>query len=286
MLQSAIVGLADNGAAYSLLAVCLILIYRTTGVPNFAIAAVGTMGTFITASLNGQGVNLALAAVIGVVCGALISLICGLIFVRFFFDAPPSHRAAVAIALLIAIAAIVIHVFTDQPRMMPTVIPGSAFTIDGVVMSGTNLAGLLLALGVTAVTTGMLTRSRRGLQLRAISQGPVAAELLGLPVKPLVLAAWSASGAVATLAILIIVPGISSEVQSLSLLVVPALAATLLAAFRWYWTAFAAGLVLGAAQGLMSYSQTLVNYIQVIPFVVILAVLTWNQRKEVWDDAR
>jgi branched-chain amino acid transport system permease protein len=286
MLQSAIVGLADNGAAYSLLAVCLILVYRTTGVPNFAIAAVGTMGTFITASLNGQGVNLALAAVIGVLCGALISLLCGLIFVRFFFDAPPAHRAAVAIALLIAIAAIVIHVFTDQPRMIPSVVPGSAFAIDGVVVSGTNLAGLLLALGCTVVTTGMLTRSRRGLQLRAISQGPVAAELLGLPVKPLVLAAWGASGAVATLAILVIVPGISSEVQSLSLLVVPALAATLLAAFRWYWIAFAAGLVLGAAQGLMSYSQTLVNYIQVIPFAVILGVLTWNQRKEVWDDAR
>ena len=286
MLQSAIVGLADNGAAYSLLAVCLILVYRTTGVPNFAIAAVGTMGTFITASLNGQGVNLALAAVIGVVCGALISLLCGLIFVRFFFDAPPAHRAAVAIALLIAIAAIVIHVFTDQPRMIPSIVPGSAFALDGVVVSGTNLAGLLLALGCTAVTTGMLTRSRRGLQLRAISQGPVAAELLGLPVKPLVLAAWGASGAVATLAILVIVPGISSEVQSLSLLVVPALAAVLLAAFRWYWIAFAAGLVLGAAQGLMSYSQTLVNYIQVIPFAVILGVLTWNQRKEVWDDAR
>jgi branched-chain amino acid transport system permease protein len=286
MLQSAIVGLADDGAAYALLASCLILVYRTTGVPNFAIAAVGTMGTFIASSLNGQGMNLALATVIGVVCGGLISLICGFIFVRYFFDAPPAYRAAVAIALMIAIAAITIHVFTDQPRMIPTVVAGSAFTLDGVVVSGTNLAGLLLALCATVFITGTLNRSRRGLQLRAISQGPVAAELLGLPVRPLVLATWGGSGALGTLAILAIAPGISSEVQSMSLLVVPALAATLIAAFRRYWLAFVSGLVLGAAQGLMSYSQTLIDYIQVIPFAVILGVLIWNQRKEVWDEAR
>lgn len=286
MLQSAIVGLADNGAAYALLSLCLILVYRTTGVPNFAIAAVGTMGTFVVSSLNGQGMNLVLATIIGVVCGGLISLVCGIILVRWFFDAPAAHRATVAIALLIAIAAITIRVFTDQPRMVPTVVPGSAFTVDGVVVSGTNLAGLLLAIGCTALVTGTLTRSRRGLQLRAISQGPVAAELLGLPVKPLILATWAGSGAVATLAILAIAPGISSEVESLCLLVVPALAATLLAAFRHYWLGLVFGLILGAAQGLMSYSQTLVNYIQVIPFVVILGVLTWNQRKEVWDEAR
>ena len=50
MLTSAIAGIADGGGAYALLAVALILMYRTTGVLNFAIAAVGTFGTMLSAA--------------------------------------------------------------------------------------------------------------------------------------------------------------------------------------------------------------------------------------------
>ena len=55
MLTSAVAGIADGGGAYALLAVALILMYRTTGVLNFAIAAVGTFGTFLTSVVYGHG---------------------------------------------------------------------------------------------------------------------------------------------------------------------------------------------------------------------------------------
>lgn len=286
MLQSGLIGIVDDGGAYAVLAVCLILLYRTTGVVNFAVAATGTAGSFIVASLYGQGMNLALSIVIGVICGGLISIVCGLLYVRYFFDASLTHRAAVAIALLISIAAITIRVFSDQPRLIPTIVPGTAFKVAGVVVSVVNLSGLFFALVLTGLVTGILNRTHRGLQLRAISQGPVASELLGVPVKPLSLAAWAGTGAVGTIAILLIAPGVSSEIQSLSLLVVPALAVTLVGALRLYWVAFVAAMTLAGLQGLMSYSQTWVNYEQIVPFGVILGVLIWNQRKEVWDEER
>jgi branched-chain amino acid transport system permease protein len=286
VLQSALIGLVQSGGAYALLAVCVILMYRTTGVLNFALAAVGVAGTYAFSSFYTSGMNLAEAAIFGVLIGAAASLVCGLIYIRWFFDATPTYRAGVAIALLVGTAAVTIRIFSDEPREIPPVIPGSGFSVDGVVMTPTTIFGIALAIVFTLFVTQMLNRTRLGLQLRAISQGPVASELLGLPVRPLTLAIWGGSGAIGTIAVMIISPGLSDEVESISLVIVPALAATLVATFRRYWLALISALVLGGLQGLLLYSQTLIRYEEVIPFVVVLGVLIWDQRKELWDEAR
>ena len=286
MWQSALIGLVQSGGAYALLAVCVILMYRTTGVLNFALAAVGVAGTYAFSSFYTSGMNLAEAAIFGILIGAAASLVCGLIYIRWFFDATPTYRAGVAIALLVGTAAVTIRIFSDQPREIPALIPGSGFAVDGVVMTPTTIFGIALAIVFTLLVTQMLHRTRRGLQLRAISQGPVASELLGLPVRPLTLAIWGGSGAMGTIAVMIISPGLSDEVESISLVIVPALAATLVATFRRYWLALISALVLGGLQGLLLYYQTLIRYEEVIPFVVVLGVLMWDQRKELWDEAR
>ena len=85
---------------------------------------------------------------------------------------------------------------------------------------------------------------------------------------------------------MIISPGLSDEIESISLVIVPALAATLVATFHRYWLALISALVLGGLQGLLLYSQTLIRYEEVIPFMVVLGVLSWNQRRELWDEAR
>ena len=286
MWQSALIGLVQSGGAYALLAVCVILMYRTTGVLNFALAAIGVAGTYAFSSFYTGGMNLAEAAIFGILIGAAASVVCGLIYIRWFFDATPTYRAGVAIALLVGTAAVTIRIFSDQPREIPALIPGSGFAVDGVVMTPTTIFGIALAIVFTLFVTQMLRRTRRGLQLRAISQGPVASELLGLPVRPLTLAIWGGSGAIGTIAVMIISPGLSDEVESISLVIVPALAATLVATFRRYWLALISALVLGGLQGLLLYYQTLIRYEEVIPFVVVLGVLMWDQRKELWDEAR
>jgi branched-chain amino acid transport system permease protein len=286
VLQSALIGLFQSGGAYGLLAVCVILMYRTTGVLNFALAAVGTAGTYAFSSFYTSGMNLAGAAASGILIGAAASVVCGLVYIRWFFDTTPTYRAGVSIALLVGTAAVTIRIFSDEPRRIPAVIPGSGFSVDGVVLTPTSIAGIALAVLFTLLVTQMLHRTRRGLQLRAISQGPVASELLGLPVRPLTLAIWGGSGVIGTVAVMIVSPGLSDEVQSISLVIVPALAATLVATFRRYWLALISALILGGMQGLLLYWQTLIRYEEVIPFVVVLGVLTWNQRRELWDEAR
>lgn len=286
MLQAGIAGFADSGGAYAILAVCLILVFRTTGVLSFPIAAVGTMGTFLTSVLYGHGWSYAPAAVVGVLLGAALSAAFGLAFVRWFFDSSAAYRATVAIALLLGTIAVSLRVFGDTPRLIPYMVPGNALTVASVKISASSVVALVLALVFAAAVLQALGRSQTGLRLRAMSQRPVSCELLGVPVRSLAVTIWAISGALGTLALLLIAPERSTEISDLSFLVVPALAAALVASFRRYAVAVISAFVLGAAQGMLSYSSAVSNYQILIPFVVILVLLLWFERREVWDEAR
>jgi branched-chain amino acid transport system permease protein len=286
MLQAGIAGFADSGGAYAILAVCLILVFRTTGVLNFPIAAVGTTGTFLMSVLYGHGWSYGPAALVGVLGGALVSAAFGFAFTRWFFDSSTAHRATVAIALLLGTIAVSLRVFGDTPRVIPNMISGSALSVSNVQIASSSVLALIVALVVAAAITQTLGRSQTGLRLRAISQRPVSCELLGVPVRRLAVTTWATSGALATIALLLIAPQRSTEISDLSFLVVPALAAALVASFRRYVVAVIAAFALGAIQGMLSYSSTLSTYQVVIPFAMILVLLLWFERREVWDEAR
>jgi branched-chain amino acid transport system permease protein len=286
VLTSAVAGIADGGGAYALLAVALILIYRTTGVLNFAIAAVGTFGTFLTSVLYGNGTPLLWATLVGMAAGAAVSVVYGLVYVRWFFDAPSRYRTAVAIALLLGTISLTYRVFGENPRYLPSIVKGTVGKVAGIEVSGSGVLAAGLAIGIALVLAVVLNRSRLGRQLRGISQGPVTCELLGIPVRALSVAVWAIGGAIGTISMLLVAPGQDTQIESLALLVVPGLAAALVAVFRRYWIAVLAGILLGAAQGMLEYSNSLRVFSTAIPFVVILFLLLWLERKEVWDEAR
>jgi branched-chain amino acid transport system permease protein len=286
MLQSGIAGLAGSGGAYAVLAVCLVLLYRTTGVLNFAIAATGTFGTFVMSVLYGHGWPYVPAALVGIVVGAAISVGFGLALARWFFNATSAHRAAVAIALLIGTVSVAMRIFGHKPRLIPPVVKGQAVTINDVVVTWSSLIALVFAIVIGLAVTEVLRRTSIGLRLRAIAQRPVTSELLGLPVRRLSVAVWALTGVLATIAMLLIAPARSSDIPTLSLLVVPAMAAALVASFRRYRLAVLGALVLGTVQGMLSYSQKLTDVQAVIPFVAVVLLLLWFERKEVWDEAR
>jgi len=138
----------------------------------------------------------------------------------------------------------------------------------------------------TLVANLFLNRSHTGLQLRALSERPVAAELIGIPVRALSLWVWGVGGAATAFALILIAPQRAPNFLALSLLVVPALATALIGFFRNFWVALIGGVVMGIVEGLASVIPDLGEYRTAVPFLVILAVLLWSQRGARWDDAR
>lgn len=286
LFTAAVAGLSAGGA-YAILGVCAIFTYRLVAVVNFTGAAIGAAGTFAMVGLYGIGVPLFLATILGIVSGALAGIAIGLVMTTWFANANASTKAAVTAALLVGIIAIGLRLTGGQhPHYFPELIPGSAFRLAGVEVTWAAVTALVLAVIFTILTEQFLARTRTGLQLRALSQRPMAAELIGIRVRLLALGVWAVTGGVTAFALMIIAPLRSPDFASLSLLVVPALAAALIGAFMSFRAALLGGVMIGVLEGAVSAVDFIGQYRSTVPFIVILAVLLWSQRGARWDEAR
>lgn len=286
LFTAAVAGLSAGGA-YAILGVCAIFTYRLVAVVNFTGAAIGATGTFAMVGLYELGTPLPAATILGIAAGALAGIAIGLVMTTWFANATASVKAAVTAALLVGIIAVGLRLTGGQhPHYFPELIPGSAFRLAGVEVTWASVTTLILAVVFTLLTEQFLARTRTGLQLRALSQRPMAAELIGIRVRLLALGVWAVTGAVTTMALMIIAPLRSPDFASLSLLVVPALAAALIGAFVSFRAALIGGVMIGVLEGAVSAVDFVSQYRSTVPFIVILAVLLWSQRGARWDEAR
>ena len=286
MFTSIVAGLAAGGA-YALLGVCLVFTYRLVSVVNFTGAAIGATGTFAMVMTHEWGLDLPLAIMVGLAVGTITAALLGAVMMKWFSGAPPQTKAAVTVALLVGMVALGLRITGGQhPRPFPDLVPGAAFSLAGVVVTRAALVTITLALLFTVVATAFLNKTRTGLKLRALAERPMTAELMGIPTRRLSIGVWAVMGLTTTLALMIIAPQRAPNFMTFSMLVVPAFAAALIGSFRSFWLTLIGGICLGLLEGMAAGLSALAQFRSAVPFLIILAVLLWSQRKARWDEAR
>ncbi|MFF8188046.1 branched-chain amino acid ABC transporter permease [Microbacterium sp. NPDC016588] len=286
MLQGALAGLAAGGL-YAVLGVCVTLMSRLVRVVNFSQAATGMFGAFCAVWLvTAAGLPIWLGSVIGVIVGGLLSALIGWIAARWLSEADTTTRSAMTVGPLLLLISLSFILFGNKPQPFTPLIAGPAFQVGDVVISQVTVATVGMAVVVAVGVQILLTRTRIGTQLRALSERPTTAELLGIRSRPLSVAVWFVTGVISALAIVIVAPSQSNDATTLSMLIVPAAAAALLGGFRRLDLAVAGGLILGVLGGLFAQIEQVSLVRNFLPFVFIVVMLLWSQRKEVWDAAR
>lgn len=285
MLSGAVSGLIP-GAAYAVLATCVVLLYRLGGVVNFGLAATGALGAYSAYALLGMGWPLPAAVMVGVAAATAISGLSGWVLARWFGAPSPTARSVVAVVILVVVLTLGFRLFGDSPRVMPSLLPEFVLSIAGVRVSLSTLIAILFAVAVAAGLTALLRWTRLGTRLEAMADRPVTVQLLGINTRLLSTGAWSAAGGLAAVAMLCIAPTRNPTFEAMSFMIVPALAAALLGAFERVWVAALVGLVIGMLEGAGARIEWLANYRGAVPFVLIIVALIWLRRREVWDAAR
>ena len=274
MLQGAIAGLAAGGL-YAVLGVCLTLMSRLVRVVNFAQAATGMFGAFSAVWFVSElGLPIWLGSVLGVLIGGVLSAAIGWIAATWLSEASTTTRSAMTVGPLLLLISMSFILFGNKPQPFTPIIAGPAFSFGGVVISQVTIA------------TVVMRRTRVGTQLRALSERPTTAELLGIRSRPLSIAVWFVTGVISAIAIMIVAPSQSNDATSLAMLIVPAAAAALLGGFRRLDLAVVGGVVLGVLGGLVAQIDEVALVRNFLPFLFIVVLLLWTQRKEVWDAAR
>ncbi|VXB19647.1 Amino acid/amide ABC transporter membrane protein 1, HAAT family [Microbacterium sp. 8M] len=286
MLQGAIAGLAAGGL-YAVLGVCLTLMSRLVRVVNFAQAATGMFGAFTAVWLVRQaGLPVWLGSLLGVLVAGILSVAIGWIAATWLSEASTTTRSAMTVGPLLLLISLSFILFGNKPQPFDPIIAGPAFSVGGVVVSQVTVATVLMAIVTALLVKLVLSRTRVGVQLRALSERPTTAELLGIRSRPLSIAVWFVTGVIGAIAIIIVAPSQSNDATGLAMLIIPAAAAALLGGFKRLDLTVVGGLVLGVLGGLVAQINQVALVRNFLPFLFIVILLLWSQRKEVWDAAR
>lgn len=285
MLDGVVAGLV-SGSAYAIVAVCVVVLYRLVGVLNFSQAALGAFGAYGCYSLVEAGLPLWLAVLAGLAFSAGLAGLAGWALSRWFGNPTVLVKSVISAVLFLFILSVGYRLFGDSPRAMPSFVPEVTINVAGVRVSLATIIATIAALAIAAVLTILLRHTQVGLQLRAMSDRPVTAQLLGINTQRLTVIVWASTGLLSTLAMLLIAPTRNPTFESMSFLIVPAVAAALVGSFSHVWIATLAALLIGVVEGAASRIDGLSDYRGVLPAVIILFALIWLRRREVWDAVR
>lgn len=285
MLNLAIAGLAAGGT-YALVGVCVVLLYRMAAVVNFSqtfgpALAVFAMTDFLAIWGLGQWAAIALAMLLGTaIAGAQ-----GLVMATLFRESDVMVRSTVSMAMAIALFGLTVRIFHDTNRFFPALFNSLSFKSGDVRVSGQVVMAFAGAVVVSLALWMVLTFTRLGVILRAVSARPVTAELMGVRTKWLIVGVWALAGAITTAAIILVAPTRSS-IPNMVILVIPGLAAAIFGAMRSFGLTVAGGVLIGMVESMALNWGVIGNYRPSISFLFVTIALLWSQRKESWSEAR
>jgi branched-chain amino acid transport system permease protein len=269
-IQLTITGLA-NGAVLALAALGFVLIFKSTGVLNFAQGEFLLIGAYAIYAAVSFGLPWPLA----VVAALLVAIAMGFIVERLVLRPLVGESAIAVIMVTIGLAAVlragVQLIWGTTPRSFPSFIPETSIEVAGARIPVNRLWAIGLAVLVLIAFTLVFQRSRRGIAMRAVADDQQAALVMGISVRGVFALAWALAAASAVVGGLLLanLVGVSGEVAAFGLVVFPVVILGGL-------DSIPGTLVGGAVIGLLAeYTSAYVDASlqEVIPFAALVLIL-------------
>lgn len=280
-VQYLILGVA-LGAVFALLAVGIVLVYRASGVLNFAHASIAMASAFVNFELLERLAWLPVggALVLAMAFGALLAVAAQRIVFARVATASQVAKLIVSFGLAGVVQGLVglvwSHLGTPEPRGRTLFAIDHGITLGGVGVPYQRVAVIVLA-GVATIALALLVqRTSFGVQLRALAQNPMAARLAGVDDRRIETIAWALAGASAALVGVLQLPFVVVNTLALSGYQLKALAAALLGGFVSLPAALLGGLGLGVGQELVGGAPAPLNGLSTVlapALVLVLLVL-------------
>jgi ABC-type branched-subunit amino acid transport system ATPase component/ABC-type branched-subunit amino acid transport system permease subunit len=274
------------GAVYALLGQGIVLIYRGSGIINFSQGAIAMITAFMFYRWHedagwGFWPAFCVAILIASAIGALIHLL----VMRPLRQRSALARLIATLGILSILDGFATLRWGSQSELVFSAFPRTVWHFDG---AGLNLTFgaervylLAIATGITVLLFVVYRYTRFGLGVSAAAENEQVASALGWSPDLLATVNWTVGAALAGVAGILIAPILGSglQVNSITLLVVPALAAVLAGGFSSFPLTLAGGVGIGVLQSeLARYGSQLFGtgsqgLSDSLPFFILLVVL-------------
>ncbi|WP_326600261.1 branched-chain amino acid ABC transporter permease [Streptomyces sp. NBC_01803] len=262
------------GCLFAVIAVGLTLVYGVMEVPNFAHAGVIVLAAYTTWWASDAGAPFVLAALAGIACGGVVSVLAEVFAYRWIID-NPAAAPAVALGLLLILQNTALRMYGGDGRSLDTPYDDALLEFGGVSLSGVKVALIVLAFLSLAALHLLLTRTSLGRAMRAVAQDREAAGMLGIPMRRQFTLAFLIAGLLAGVAAVAYAPTFQVSPYMADEVLLSAFVVVVLGGMGSVGGAVTGGLVLGIAESLGSaYISS--AYQSAFGFLLLVIVLVWR----------
>jgi branched-chain amino acid transport system permease protein len=265
------------GSSYALVALGFVVIFRASGVINFAQGAMLLLGAYLISWLASD-VGLAFLPAVLLAMAALAVLGAGFhrIALRRVVGQHTFVLVMITIGASIAVSAAVEAIFGSNERLLGDPWGSSAFHVGGITVTWVKFWGIVVAAVALAAYFAFDRYTRWGLAMRATAADEEATLSVGVPVRRVHALTWAIAGALATLGGLFLAGFPHAPGPTLGEAALRAFPAVVLGGLTSSVGAVLGGLLIGVVEVMTSgYAPSSLgtNFYAVAPYIVMIAIL-------------
>ncbi|HWK27345.1 MAG TPA: branched-chain amino acid ABC transporter permease [Solirubrobacter sp.] len=246
-----ITGIA-SGILYGLMALAFTFLFRTAGIPNLAIGAMGTFVALLALKIYAPiGLPYWAGVLIAMLLGMAMGAASELLVFRRLRGADPLVFLVATIGLNLLLFGVAQYLWAaNEPYRFPGAYsPSGTVIVDG--LSPQAVAIFIATAVVLGLLSALLYRSQMGREIRAVAEDPAAAHAIGLSVARAHLIVWMLAAAIIGLAAILFAPLLLLDTSVLSLVMYKAMGAAVLGGLGSLVGAVVGGLLLGLIENLV-----------------------------------
>lgn len=279
LLQQVLDGVA-TGALYGALALSVVLVYRASGIVNFAQGEMAMFATFLTWQTYTWRLPLAAAILVSMAIAFVFGATVERALIRPFGTSASAHLSLiiVTLGLMLVLTSGAGWVWGYLTKQVPPVYGRSTLDLGLAAMSRQAFGIVVTVALVALVLYWLFRRTRLGLSMRAAASNPESARLSGIPVGRMLMLGWALAAAIGALVGALAAPQLFLQPNMMAAMLLYAFAAATLGGFDSPVGALVGGLLVGVLENL---AGTYVDFIgndfkQAVALIIIMAVLLFK----------
>ncbi|HEU5298543.1 MAG TPA: branched-chain amino acid ABC transporter permease [bacterium] len=274
LLAQYVAGGLATGSLYALVALGIVLLYRTSRVLNFAHGDLATFGTFVAfAMITTAHWSFGLAAAGSLLVTAVVGAAFFFLIIRPAKEATLLGKIVITLGLALVLQGATAVLWGTDTKTMPFPLSDiKVYRLGEVVISQISLGSFTVGLALMGGLYVLVQRTRVGLAMRAVSQDGVAAQVLGIPVRRILALTWGLASALGAAAGILLAPVTLLDPYMMLDPFLKGFAAAVLGGIDSMPGAALGGLLLGVIEALFG-AYVSVKFKTTMAFLIIVAAL-------------
>ncbi|AQQ03858.1 branched-chain amino acid ABC transporter permease [Roseibium algicola] len=273
-LEQLIIGLSSGGI-YAIMALALVMIYKSTGHVNLAQGEMAVFSTFIAWTLVQMGVSIWPAILLTVAVSFIGAIVLERVVIRPFAKADDLVLVAVFVGLFLSVHSLAGAIWNYEVKPFPSAFSDGSINLMADLSIRVHTLGSLLATGAVLTAVWFFFRyTRLGLALRAAADNHVSSRLVGINVSVMLALGWGLAAGIGAVAGVMIAPVTFLDPGMGLAPLIFALAGALLGGITSPFGAALGGLIVGVLEAMVSaYVPYGIEFRELIALMLILSVL-------------